>query len=175
LLVDTLPNNELALAMTLYVFPARRGVDRKVSEPGVETAAVPEIFKGSIYRFGDCFYGLMSIAKGKDERIRYFLFPKVNMDRLVHYGLMCGYGTNLEEPVALRAVAEKISNEPVWEKDDVKMIRRYEDSSHSDIRDCVPLIDNQISEGFSVLTVSKNSRSLETITNRAEANVPPPE
>jgi hypothetical protein len=152
--ITSIPNNNFELAITMNCHPAH---ESKRPEP--RTRETTEEFVGKLFRMGMMFSAICSYSKPRDRRMRYLLFPVLEVDREQHYGLVSGYSPNLREPVAARIFAKRISRDPELVPSDYSRIQRggLNDSKGPNIpRDILSLIANRIEgEKSSILSVDQ--------------------
>lgn len=177
MVVDKIPRDFYSLMICMHVFPDS-GHSEWLEEGRVEVAKAAQTFEGLLYRFGNCFYGQASYSNGRgDDRLRTFLFPRIDAaNPLAHIGIVSGYSVTLAEPVSVKAVAKKISHEPLWNaSSDVRQIRRYTDLDHPDVARYTELIDNRIHANSSVLSVSWKHAGMGTLRldTASELGLPP--
>lgn len=118
-------------SVKMYCYPIDADEQTQGRQKGL-TPLVPDMFSGVIFRFG-MTYNIITAHddKMRDKRIRFVQFPFLEkMRRTRHFGIIAGYSTNVNEPVASRIIAKKL---PFLNVDDnvLRKIRRhkYDDST----------------------------------------------
>lgn len=127
LTIQQVNNNSSQLEVKMYT-----QIAHQLKEIPVETLMEdkeepkkPDIFHGTIFKFGKMYYIAASYSdKNKDHRMRFLFFPALDSIRgHIHYGILTGYSDNLSEPVASRAIAVKVSPRSTLNDGDMSKVK----------------------------------------------------